>query len=235
MKAEIKEGEAAAEARSSDNSGLIYALQGVDNSVSRALDEETISAEKCQSSTPVAVTAGWKINGSEAVPGSVSSSSTQHDAQSDPQWSKLWLWIQCVSPRCEQAMMIFTTILPLLTHLPKGCQGVLLNYLHSAEVRDAGETASLSSFITSKLHFDMSSFVDTFYSQPKWLSGSLQALITAKFCSTWLTVPWQVESILLWDSAQMLLTADLSLQAGNGKEIDSSPIVHTEVYWWLQA
>lgn len=31
------------------------------------------------------------------------------------------------------------------------CQGVLLNYLHSAEVKDAGEMASLSSFITYKL------------------------------------------------------------------------------------
>lgn len=34
------------------------------------------------------------------------------------------------------------------------CQGVLLNYLHSAEVRDAGETASLSSFITKELACD---------------------------------------------------------------------------------
>lgn len=42
-------------------------------------------------------------------------------------------------------------------------------------------------------------------------------------------------SVLLWDSAQMLLTTYLSLQARNSNKMDSSLILHTGTYWWLQA
>ena len=96
-------------------------------------------------------------------------------------------------------------------------------------------------------------FTETFHnilcSQRYWLFKKIPILFEYGFIcvcfsislSIWSSVVygWQSlsrwNSMLLWDSAQMLLTTNLSLQARNSKEIDSPFILHTGTYRWLQA
>lgn len=71
----------------------------------------------------------------------------------------------------------------------------------------------------------------------RWVYVCVCFPICLSICSS-VVYGWQSpsrwNSMLLWDSAQMLLTTYLSLQARNSNKMHSSLIQHTGTYWWLQ-